>query len=264
MLFIIFNDQCSIINIQPPTVTKVCTLKIDHYISIRAQCSSNLFVTENTYDVMQYNPQQELEDLQDGEWRMFSTSRNEISAMLEGLGGTVTIVDDKIICADYPFKPSVAFQKKIINPSDISGIDVQASPPTIRVGRELVFASAKDKHKLQSFAHKHHIPLERRDDIWDWVLEPFLDTEYTLETHERLNIRLAAYGLTRQQVHTIRTEVKIQMLKYNFDTMLWEWVSLGARDVLSAMRTQYDDEQFERFYREVMDIALLLRISNND
>jgi len=47
------------------------------------------------------------------------------------------------------------------------------------------------------------------------------------------------------------------MLKYNFDTMLWEWCFLGTLDVLSAMRTKYKKEQYKEFYERVMKIALL-------
>ena len=44
------------------------------------------------------------------------------------------------------------------------------------------------------------------------------------------------------------------MLKYNFDTMLWEWISLGLPDVLQAMRVKYSDEEFEEFYKRAMTI----------
>lgn len=49
------------------------------------------------------------------------------------------------------------------------------------------------------------------------------------------------------------------MLKYNFDTMLWEWGGFDASDVLRAMRTKYRKEEFEDFYRRVMEIALLTK-----
>ena len=47
------------------------------------------------------------------------------------------------------------------------------------------------------------------------------------------------------------------MYKYNFDTMLWEWVGFSAFDVLRAMRTKYDKDEFREFYKRVMGIALL-------
>ena len=38
--------------------------------------------------------------------------------------------------------------------------------------------------------------------------------------------------------------------------MLWEWGGLGAEDVLKAMRTKYDKEDFKEFYDKVMKLAL--------
>jgi len=84
-----------------------------------------------------------------------------------------------------------------------------------------------------------------------------LDTEYSVETNERLNLLLAKFGLAIDMVASIRQEVKIQMLKYNFDTMIWEWIHLGALNVLCAMRSKYDVKQFADFYSRVMEIAQL-------
>ncbi|WP_417602277.1 hypothetical protein [Owenweeksia hongkongensis] len=46
------------------------------------------------------------------------------------------------------------------------------------------------------------------------------------------------------------------MLKYNFDTMLWEWGGLDLSDVLAAMRVKYNDEDFGNFYKQAMEIQL--------
>ncbi len=56
------------------------------------------------------------------------------------------------------------------------------------------------------------------------------------------------------QVAAIRKEVSQQMYRYNFDTMLWEWISLGLLDVLQAMRVAYSDRAFEEFYNKAMAI----------
>lgn len=109
---------------------------------------------------------------------------------------------------------------------------------------------------MSQFASTNAIPTIHRPDIWDWILEPFLDTVFTEETDKRINGFLAEYGLGEQEVRSLRQEVKEQMLKYNFDTMLWDWVSLDLSDVLRAMRTKYDKKQFETFFRKAMNIAL--------
>jgi hypothetical protein len=48
-------------------------------------------------------------------------------------------------------------------------------------------------------------------------------------------------------------------MKYNFTTMLWEWVSLELFDVLQAMRPELDEKSFAGFYWKAMDIALRAR-----
>lgn len=93
--------------------------------------------------------------------------------------------------------------------------------------------------------------------IWEWILEPFLDTEYTADIHQRSTLYLESYGLDPEYVHSIRNEVHEQMMSYNFDTMLWEWCSLGATDVLKAMQAKYNKEAFRKFYAKVMQLALL-------
>jgi hypothetical protein len=60
-------------------------------------------------------------------------------------------------------------------------------------------------------------------------------------------------------VKSLRAEVENQMLKYNFDTMLWEWGGFGASDVLRAMRTKYNKNEFSDFYERVMKTALLTK-----
>ena len=189
-------------------------------------------------------------------WTMFTTSKEEVNQMLID-NSEYIFSAGKLIINNYPFKPSLAFRQKEFTANQIINIDINAAPPTMRVGNELIFLSAPDKDKLSLFASTNQIPIVNRKDIWDWLLEPFLDTEYTDDTDKRLTNLLSTYGLTEEKVFSIRQEVKIQMLKYNFDTMLWDWTHLGAKDVLFAMRTKYDTEQFASFYTRVMEIALL-------
>ena len=103
------------------------------------------------------------------------------------------------------------------------------------------------------------IKTTKRPNIWGWILEPFLDTEFTAETDQRLTRLLESYGMTVENVQYLRAEVATQMVKYNFDTMLWEWVSFNASDVLRAMRVKYNKKEFRDFYKRVMEIALLTK-----
>ena len=124
------------------------------------------------------------------------------------------------------------------------------------MGHELIFISAEHKQDLSAFADRNKISLFERVELWAWILEPFLDTEFTDEHKERLYNLLEKYELNRQTVDCLRETVKEQMMKYNFDTMLWEWGMFGALDVLQAMRPKLSSADFNSFYKHVMEIAL--------
>ncbi|MFV0530674.1 MAG: hypothetical protein ACK5MD_04475 [Flavobacteriales bacterium] len=189
---------------------------------------------------------------------MFSTSKSEVKELLVSTG-QLTIGDDFLKIENYPFEPSIAYEQTIFKTSQIDDIDFKSYPPTFRVDNELIFLTSEKKVELEEFAKKSNIKTIERPMIWGWILEPFLDTEFTTETDERLTNLLENYNLTADQVKSLRAEVETQMLKYNFDTMLWEWGGFDASDVLRAMRTKYRKEEFEDFYRRVMEIALLTK-----
>lgn len=191
-------------------------------------------------------------------WTMFSTSKSEVKELLVSTG-QLTIGADFLKIENYLFEPSIAYGQKIFKPDQIDDIDSKSYPPTIRVGDELIFLPREKKDELEEFAKRNNIQTIERPMIWCWILEPFLDTEFTTETDERLTKLLDSYGLTIDKVKSLRTEVETQMLKYNFDTMLWEWGGFDASDVLRAMRTKYDKDEFKDFYRRVMEITLLTK-----
>ncbi|AYO57384.1 hypothetical protein CO230_04145 [Chryseobacterium sp. 6424] len=191
-------------------------------------------------------------------WTMFSTSKSEVKELLVSTG-QLTIGDDFLKIENYPFEPSIAFRQNIFKTNQIDDIDFKSYPPTFRVGNEIIFLTSEKKVELEEFATKNNIKTVERSWIWDWILEPFLDTEYTTETDQRLTKLLGSYGLTNNQVKSLRAEVETQMLKYNFDTMLWEWGGFNALDVLRAIRTKYKKDEYEDFYRRVMEIALLTK-----
>jgi hypothetical protein len=196
-------------------------------------------------------------------WAMFSTSKTEVSELLVSMG-QLTIGGAFIKIENYPFEPSIAYKQTIFKTDQIDNIDFKSYPPTFKTGDELIFLTAERKVELEEFATKNNIKTVERPWIWSWILEPFLDTEFTTETDQKLRKLLEDYGLTSDQVKSLREEVKTQMLKYNFDTMLWEWGGLDASDVLRAMRTKYDKHEFEDFYKRVMTIALLIKKQTNE
>ena len=155
-------------------------------------------------------------------WTMFSTSKTEIDGLLVSMG-KITIGNDFLRIENYPFEPSIAFRQTFFYPQEIDEIDFKSYPPTMKINDELIFLTAEKKSELGEFAKRNNIKTFERQNILCWILEPFLHTEFTDEINQRFSCYLENYGLTTEQVKILRAEVEIQMLKYNFDTMLWEW-----------------------------------------
>lgn len=193
--------------------------------------------------------------------RLFGKSKKELEEMFVSLGELS--IDGKFLkIENYPFEPSIAYKQATFRADQIKDISYRLFQPTIRIKEELIFLSAEYRKELEIFATNNNIKVVKRPIIWGWILEPFLDTEYTKETDQRLIGFLNDYGLTTDEVKSLRAEIEAQMYKYNFDTMLWEWIYFDASDVLRAMRTKYNKQEFKDFYARVMKIALLTKKHN--
>lgn len=185
----------------------------------------------------------------------FTISRNAITAkrLLCGIG-TSSIGESSIEISDYPFEPSVVYPSASIAAHEIDAISLEFGVCKVYVKDDIVFVSAEKKKELELFAKVHNLKLIPYSWNWDWLLEPYLDTEFTKENEQRVLERLLENGFTATEIDAIRAEVKKQMYAYNFDTMLWDWCSLSLSDVLSAMRAKYNKVQFRDFYSRALEI----------
>lgn len=163
-------------------------------------------------------------------------------------------MDDEILISDYPFKPSIAFPNKLIKAKEIDSMSIDFGVCKIYVANDIVFVSAEKREQLKTFAENNKIELSKHSWNWDWILEPYLDTEFTKEDEQRVSERLSENGIKKPEIDKLRAEVGKQMYRYNFYTMLWEWRSLGLSDVLSAMRAKYNENEFRDFYKRAIEI----------
>ncbi|MEP2278820.1 hypothetical protein [Maribacter sp.] len=168
--------------------------------------------------------------------------------------GTSEIRQNEIVITDYPLEPSIVYSESTILAEDIDCMALEFGVCKVHVKHDIVFVSSEQKEALENFAERNNIPLIPQSWNWDWILEPYLDTEFTKENEERCLQRLVENGFTSIEVNAIRKEVGEQMYAYNFDTMLWDWCSLSLSDVLSAMRAKYDTVQFRDFYKRALEI----------
>lgn len=185
----------------------------------------------------------------------FGSSAYEMKNLLCGIGQS-EILDSKIKISKYPFEPSSVFPEKVINANEISAICWNSYPPLLRMEEEVIFISREYSDDLKKFTERNKIKTFEATRNWDWLLEPYLDTEFSNETDLRLTALLEKNGIQKEEIDQIRDEVKEQMFKYNFDTMIWDWGGLGLSDVLAAMRVKYNKKQFADFYKRAMEIQL--------
>jgi hypothetical protein len=168
--------------------------------------------------------------------------------------GESEILENSIKIADYPFEPSSVYPSEQIDASQIDEIHLNEYPPTIKIGKELIFISREYIENLKLFAERNKIKTTVRAANWNLITEPFLDTEFSEEQKQWTTERLRSNGISEQETFQLRDEIGRQMYKYNFDTMLWEWTNLGLTDVLSAMRVKLDKKEFKDFYWRAMEI----------
>ncbi len=183
--------------------------------------------------------------------------------MEKNLKDTVKILENTIEFKDYDFFPSVVYSDvgmKRIPAEEIDEIDLNGAPPVLKIGNELVFVSAELRSELDEFAKRNRIIAKQRFDIWDAILEPFIDTEFTLENARRNMENLERYGLKEKYVNEWRTKVSETMIAYNFGTGLWDWVHLGLWDLLTAYKIsigeKLTEQEYGELYWESMKVAL--------
>ncbi|WP_108803587.1 hypothetical protein [Aquimarina sp. Aq107] len=168
--------------------------------------------------------------------------------------GNSEIQENAIWFYKYPFEPSIIYPERLVLASEIESIGMEFGAMKIFLKDDIIFISAEKKETLKAFAERNAIPLSPYSWNWDWILEPYLDTELTKENGELLITRLQENNFNETEIIKIRNEVEKSMYIYNFDTLLWEWNSLSLLDVLSAMRATYKKEDFRAFYKRALEI----------
>ncbi len=183
----------------------------------------------------------------------FGASPNELGQFFCGIGVS-EIRSHEIAISDYPFEPASVFPETVIPYSDVEEIHLDSYPITIKIQSELIFITKESLESLKLFAEKNSIRIAKRAANWQWITEPFLDTEFSEAEKQKSLQLLENNGISSFEVNKLRNQIAKQMYKYNFDTMLWEWGSLGLQDVLAAMRPGLSKPAFKDFYWEAMEV----------
>lgn len=175
-----------------------------------------------------------------------------------------------IVISQYPFPPASIYPQGRIECSDIRDVDPSTGPLEIRTRNgETLFVSAEQSDAFHDWITKSQLPVVRRVDSWHLILEPFLDTEFTLDDQERTLVALGRIGIPRTEVMRIRDSIGSSMLAYN--GIHWDWVHLGLFDVLTATRRglgwlsfshRLFPKRYNDFYWYAMELADRGRLDN--
>ncbi len=146
----------------------------------------------------------------------------------------VTFTDEGIQFKDYPVTPASIFPDGLILWSEVKEADPDNSwPPELRLhSGEILFISAENKKAFSVACLRYKIPIVQRQDVWGYLLEPFLDTEFSDADQLRTLEQLQELNFTESEIKQIRKRVGKRMFAFNFH--LWEWVHLGLMDLFSA------------------------------
>lgn len=168
-----------------------------------------------------------------------------------------------IFFQNYMFKAASVYPSGLVSYTHIEEILPSAIPPQVRTKNgEILFVSAEQKQELEEAAKINQIPSVYRVDVWAYILEPFLDTEFNPEEEEATLRLLEENNISRQECEKVRAFISDAMYSYNITSGLWEWAHLGLYDVLAALsgdlsghRHKLSEEDFRNFYYYSMEIA---------
>ena len=171
----------------------------------------------------------------------------------------VEFLESGVVFRDYPFPTASIYPSGVVAYEAIREVLPDMAPPEIRTHRgEVLFVTAMQKEQLRAAAEQHGLRIAARVDVWDLLLEPFLDTEFSEQDQARTLAILEENGISRERCEALRSQVGAAMYRYNFSTMLWEWVHLGLYDLLLAIQDDLSwtlSGGMEAFYWEAMSIA---------
>lgn len=175
----------------------------------------------------------------------------------------VEFKENGIAFSDYPYPPASVYPSGFIFYDSIREVLVNQAPPEIRThDGEVLFVSAVLKNDLLAAAAKNRISLISRVDVWCFILEPFLDTEW--DDSKALAI-IEANGVDLEECLKIRKSLASVMYAYNILSGIWDWYNLGLSDALNALLVngrfpkchQYalPPNEYRDFYLRAMQIA---------
>ncbi len=144
----------------------------------------------------------------------------------------IELKTDRIVLPrGYFCKHSLVAEPSEIPVQIINEVNLQTFPPSLLIHhKEVIFLPRISNEELKDFVTRNELPLSQRFDIWNAIIEPFLDTEFDEEEQKATLRQLALNGIPEQEVKAIRRKIRFPMALNMF---AWEWVYLGQFDYLN-------------------------------
>lgn len=173
------------------------------------------------------------------------------------------VVEDGVQFVDYEFEPASVFPNGLLPYDEILELWDSWIPPVLRTrDDELLFISVHSKDDVAAALRARNIPVVDRFDVWERLLEPFLDTQHSEDHIEKTLRELEAHGVSRAECARIRHVLGEPLCTYNYTCCVWDWCHLDLSDLFSSFRVspnpahKLDVEEFRRLYRWSMDVAI--------
>ncbi len=159
---------------------------------------------------------------------------------------------DKISIFNYPFRPGRGQKCLAIPATEVIEADVERC--VLLVADELIYLPGWPREELLAFCESHNIPIKRRYDAWADILDPFVDTSFTMEEAAKRKERLKAAGFGPARVARLHLLVALPM--FIFQGIAGEWTGLYHYDLLYSLRLLRMFGLYGIAYRATMKVAL--------
>jgi hypothetical protein len=138
----------------------------------------------------------------------------------------------------YYFRQSRINKDKLIEAAQINEINLNTMPPSFVIDHsEVIFVAYEYKEQLKDFGERNNIVIAKRFDIWEAIMEPFLDTEIGDEAKIKTLKLLEENGVAPGETAAIRKRIRFLMESFNY--YAWEWCYMGQYDYLTqAFKTK--------------------------
>jgi hypothetical protein len=161
-------------------------------------------------------------------------------------------VGDRILIARYPFLPGSCRKAVSISADEILEADTQHC--TLRLKNHIIYLPGWPREDLVAYCASNRVVVRQRYDVWEDILEPFVDTSFTSVQIAARNERLRSAGMSAWRVARLRLLYCLPIVV--FQGIAGEWAGLHHYHLLHSLRGLRVLGIYFLPYRHTMNVAL--------